>query len=323
MPLPFFGFSFLISIAIIIGTFFMRLLRLGGIAKPARVHVYPGQRTVRVVTSVFIISAIIVVSLNVYFRITHYASVDHHNSVNVAGSYITDCVPIEEPFLSNRMVVLRLDDVQARSWSTVNRHLMQDALDRGMPIVAGVIPKDIASDFAMSSFLIKNNCNIEIAIHGYTHHIDLDYIAQDGEFSRLTADEARTRLHKAIDETSLFVDTPIRTFIPPQNQISAEAQGVLHEFGLTYLTSEGNGVYDYDAKTWGGISADSVVETCEQRFTAGDQLCVIMLHPQEFSNDNLQVDEEKYREYIKLLDLIEGMNVNVVRFSDVPPEMLK
>lgn len=322
MPLPFFGFSFLISIAIIVVSFFLRLVHLGMPTQPAEVHVYPRQQSTHVVTSLLIVLSILAISMSVYFKITHVASSDHYNNVNLATHYVSDCAPIPEPTLHDRMVILRLDDVQAHSWSSVNIRMMEDALVRDMPIVAGVIPKDIENDFRMMSFLMKQNCNIEIAVHGYTHHIDLGYYAEHGEFYGLSKSEAETKLRAALNEVRPLIDTPVVTFIPPQNQISAEAHAVLSEFGITHLSSEGTGVYDYDAKTWGGVSALEVAHECEKRFEVGDKLCVIMLHPQEFSNKDLQVDEEKYREYIKLLDLLETMQVSVVRFNDVTPEML-
>lgn len=322
MPLPFFGFSFLISIAIILVSFFLRLVHLGMPTQPAEVHIYPRQRTTHVATSLLIIFSIFAVSMSVYFKITHVASSDHHNNVNLATHYVADCVPIPEPLLHDRMVVLRLDDVQAHSWSSVNIRMMEDTLARNMPIVAGVIPKGIEDDFRMMSFLMKQNCNIEIAIHGYTHHIDQGYNVGYGEFYTLSRVEAEAKLRAALDEVHPLIDTPVVTFIPPQNQISAEAHAVLSEFGITHLSSEGAGVYDYDTKTWDGVPALDVAHACEKRFETGDKLCVIMLHPQEFSNKDLQVDEEKYREYIKLLDLLETMKVSVVRFNDVTPEML-
>ncbi len=322
MPLPFFGFSFLISIAIIVVSFFLRLVHLGMPAQPAEVQVYPRQRTTHVVTSLLIILTIFAVSMSVYFKITHVASSDHHNNVNLATHYVSECAPIPEPLLHDRMVVLRLDDVQAHSWSSVNIRMMEDALVRHMPIVAGVIPKGIEDDFRMMSFLMKENCNIEIAIHGYTHGIGGEYSATYGEFYGLSKAEAEVRLRAALDEVRPLTSMPIVTFIPPQNQISAEAHSVLSEFGITHLSSEGKGVYDYDASTWNNVPALEVAHECEKRFDAGDKLCVIMLHPQEFSNKELQVDEEKYREYTKLLDLLETMQVSVVRFNDVTPEML-
>ena len=323
MPLPFFGFSFLISIAIIVVHSFVRIVQLG---KPAmRLPVPPKARAegVRALTALATIGIVVFLSTNVYMQVVRFASTNHYNNMSVIEHYLTDCTYTVDPTMHNRMVILRLDDVQAFSWSEVNIRIMEDTLAHNMPIVAGVIPKDINTDFRMVSFLNKHNCNIEIALHGYTHHIDLDYIAEDGEFHSLTANEARERLRKALAEISLVIGSPVRTFIPPQNQISSEAARVLPEFGITHLSSEGSGVYDYDAKTWGGISALEVVEACEQRFATGDPLCVIMLHPQEFSDAQMHVDEEKYREYLKLLELLEEIDVSIVRFTDVPTDMLK
>ncbi len=323
MPLPFFGFSFLISIAIIAVHFVVRIARLGQSVLRLPVPPKPRAQGVRMITALAIIGVVSLLSTNVYAQVVRFASTNHYNNMSVIEHYLTDCTNTIDPSIHDRMVVLRLDDVQAFSWDEVNIRMMEDTLARGMPIVAGTIPKDINTDFKMVSFLNKHNCNIEVALHGYTHHIDLDYIAQDGEFHSISADEARIRLRKAIAEIGTVIDTPIRSFIPPQNQISAEAKRVLPEFGITHLSSEGNDMYDYDAKTWGGISAIEVIETCEQRFAKGDQLCVIMLHPQEFSDEHMHVDEEKYHEYTKLLELLGEIDVSVVRFSDVPPEMLK
>lgn len=323
MPLPFFGFSFLISIAIVAVHFFVRIMGFGKPALKLPVPPKPRAEGVRTITALVVIATVFMLSINVYAQVVRFASTNHYSNMSVIEHYLTDCTSTIDPSVHDRMVILRLDDVQAFSWNEVNMRIMEDTLARGMPIVAGTIPKDINTDFKMVSFLNKHNCNIEVALHGYTHHIDLDYIAQDGEFHNLTAEEARVRLRKAIAEISTVIDTPVSTFIPPQNQISAEAKRVLPEFGITHLSSEGDDMYDYDAKTWGGISALQVVETCEQRFAMGDTVCVIMLHPQEFSDEHMHVDEKKYREYTKLLELLEEIDVSVVRFRDVPPEMLK
>jgi predicted deacetylase len=322
MPIPFFGFSFLISIAIIVVSFFMRLLRFDMPAQPAEIVVYPKQHTTRIFTSLFIIASVLVVSVSVYLKIVHVASIDHRNTVNLAGHYMGECTPIPEPILHDRMVVLRLDDVQAHSWSSVNIRMMEDALARNMPVVAGVIPKDIENDFPVLSFLSRQECNVEIAFHGYTHHIERNGVQYNNEFATLSANEARTRLQAAIDEMRMVTQVPITTFIPPENVISADAHGVLSEFGILHLSSEGKGVFDYDTTTWEGVPAVDVVHACEERFAMGDRLCVIMLHPQEFSNTDMRVDEQKYQEFSKLLDLLETMEVSVVRFSDVSTEML-
>ena len=285
-------------------------------------------------TASIIIISILLLTLLTYIFSVRFAVEHHRNNMIMAEHYFVDCKQNVTPQIAHRMIVLRLDDVQADSWSVINERIIEDALKHRMPIVAGVIPKNISKDFRIESLLWRERCNIEIALHGYTHTPTVDSSlyaegtnpedsAKVGEFGLLTADEARVMLTDGFNEVSALSGYHIETFIPPQNQISPEAQSVLIEFGITHLSSEGKGMYDYDSKTWGGTRADHAIAECEMTFDSGDPLCVIMLHPQDFSTSDMQIDTVRYAEYLKLLDTIKEMDVSVVRFSDLSYELIE
>jgi peptidoglycan/xylan/chitin deacetylase (PgdA/CDA1 family) len=201
---------------------------------------------------------------------------------------------------------------------------MLDALQNGMPIVAGVIPKDIGTDHVLQRFLWNQHCNVEVALHGYDHAGGSDYDEAIGEFGEIDAVSAEQKIRTGVAEIHRAVGTPIpiTTFIPPQNNISPAGAAVLEQMNFDVLSKSGIGPYDYDAKTWNYeedtlIRAVSIMEKCDETFAKGDPLCVIMLHPQDFAAPDGTLDAELYREYQTLLTLLSLTNTSVVRFSDV------
>ncbi len=245
------------------------------------------------------------------------------NSRTSMLAFASTLIPCDEidvaPGANN--VILRLDDVQAYGWSDISMRMMKDSISRDMPIVAGVIPKGIEEDYQLVRFLERESCNIEFALHGYDHGAISDFDEVIGEFEKLNYTDASHKLSVGIDEVKHISESPIVTFIPPQNRISIEATAALGEYNL-FLSKSGNGYYDYDAKTWNyddnvSVSAIDVIKTCNETFASGDDLCVIMLHPQDFLDAEGNFTESKYQEYIKLLELIKTSEFTTVRFSDM------
>ena len=324
MPTPFLGLSFLISVIIIVINFIIKLF----------VHIFPKlitnteffskHKSLKIIGSFIIIFVVLSMSLKTYFEIFNAATQEEHSNFSYIDNYIIGCTPIEKEPLKDKLVILRLDDVQATNWNMVSIQMMEDAIARDMPIVAGTIPDKIHEDFRMVSYLKKQSCNIEIAIHGYTHNTNGNVSpALTGEFSHLNATEARERLTAGKKELSDLSDTPLVTFIPPQNEISTEASSVLFEFGITYLSDKGTSMYDYDASTWDGSTAKDAISDCNEVFANGENLCVIMLHPQDFSTADMKIDYDRYTEYTKLLNTLENIDVSVIRFNEITIDMLK
>jgi hypothetical protein len=249
---------------------------------------------------------------------------EHNSTYAMAQSYLTECSPLDRPYQDNQhQVILRLDDVQAYGWRDVAIRMMDDTVAAGFPIVAGVIPKDVGTDPILIDFFNEHHCNVEVSLHGYDHSVYSDYDDRGGEFAFLSANEARAKLSAGMAELKDLPHEPVVSFIPPQNQVSTGTEAVLAEFGITHISAEGRGRFDYDAATWhftsnSFVTADEVMRRCLETFARGDNLCVIMLHPQDFITSDNQLDLTRYHEYEWLLSDLKRRHLNVVRFSDVP-----
>ncbi len=321
MTPPIAGLSFAISLVIIV---------LGAVWHVIAVafHVDTRQQSlptaVRILAGVSIVLVFLLSGMILLFTTISFAVGHHNNNRAVLADFTSDCEPRPHQVLGDRLVILRLDDVQAYTWRDISIRMMEDGLTRGMPTVAGVIAQNLATDSVLTRFLRQHGCNLEIALHGYDHGashplaVDSSY----AEFKDLTEVEARRRIERALTEFSRALPKqPIRTFIPPENQVSTATRRVLPELGLLYLSSAGTSTYDYDTKTWNFINneyvyAYSVIRDCEARFTAGHRLCIIMLHPQDYATDHA-LDTDRYRDYLWLLDDIQQRNMQVVTFTDL------
>ncbi len=246
---------------------------------------------------------------------------NEENNIKLVGDALYECKPINIPN-SDKYVILRLDDVQAYGWTDISIKMMHDALQRDQTIVAGVIPINIKSDKRIVDFFKKYDCNVEIAIHGYDHNIGENSDYTTGEFAFLNEEEAKERLVLAKNELhKISAQKPV-TFIPPNNQLSEGARDAIQNEILPIISSEGKNYFDYNASTWNFVTksfigADEVIANCENSFNQGDNLCIIMLHPQDFSNSDLSINEDHYNEFIKILDYIESNNIPAITFKEI------
>ena len=231
-----------------------------------------------------------------------------------------DC-PIATPIpKGTNAAILRLDDVQAYYLTDTSIRMMDDARERGLPIVAGVIPKNIQNDTTVVDYLKEHHCDIEIAVHGFDHQSVLVDTVEHGEYAFLTTTEALQRTREALQALMGLTQTQPLTFIPPYNELSSQARAVLTELGLPIISSLGEKTYDFDTGTWdfataSFVGAEEVIETCLTKFANNDSLCVIMLHPQDYTKADGTVDEERYQEYTKLLTELQKRNIMVTRFD--------
>lgn len=246
---------------------------------------------------------------------------NEENNVKLVKDALYVCQPINLP-QSDKYVILRLDDVQAYGWTDISIRMMNDALEKGDSITAGVIPKSIDTDKRVVEFFKKHGCNVEIAIHGYDHGIGEYSNDFNGEFALLTEVEAKERLDLSMIEIAKISEQKPVTFIPPNNQLSEGAKQAIQNEIFPIISGEGKNYYDYDASTWNFItdsfvSADKVISDCESTFSEGKNVCVIMLHPQDFSNQDLSTNEDRYKEYIKVLEYIESNKIPAITFKEI------
>lgn len=316
---PVAGISFIISVIILVVGIGVRQLSLV-LHSSNDVRFTPAYARKKIMISWFIF--LIFTSIYVWslvFLLGQIPKYGNHGIVTLVESFIPcEAVPSAQ---SEFNVILRLDDVQAYGWSDVSMQMMKDAHVYNFPIVAGIIPKNISEEPRLVHFLRRNACNIEFALHGYDHGEISDYVAVVGEFQEINYTDAIDKLQAGKKEIATIGPVSVVTFIPPQNMISVEGELALRDENL-YLSKTGNSYFDIDAKTWSyeyqePISATEVMRDCQRSYSAGDNLCVIMLHPQDYVDSEGVLDMKKYEEYRKLLHLVSRSEVAVVRFSDM------
>ncbi|MGB4834386.1 MAG: DUF2334 domain-containing protein [Candidatus Moraniibacteriota bacterium] len=227
------------------------------------------------------------------------------------------------PHTDTPLVVLRLDDVQANAWSETSRLLLSSTIERGIPMVAGVIPKGLFQDVEMANFLQRERCNLEIALHGWDHgRNQAETSGTPAEFQYASRAQAMALLKKGTSQLERITDEKITTFVPPNNIASAETISALQTLGFTVTSSEGNGVFDYTAPTYDFntkeiVSIEHILTLCERNFS-GSKPCIIMFHPQEYSKTdqvpNLTVIQEHF---IGLLDALDKRGVDYVTLHEL------
>lgn len=270
--------------------------------------------------SIFIILGLFFLAASAAQAIVQRLLNSDQNNLVIVDDIINPCLPFSIQ-TSERMYVLRLDDVQAFSWSDITNRIISYSLNRGFPIVAGIIPKNLNEDSDLQYFLRKNSCNIEMALHGWDHGlISSDGDAGVAEFETLTKEAAQERIENGQAVLESLTEETIVTFIPPQNRISIPAKEALYETGFQVISSEGKGLYDYKAATWNYgsdsfVTFSEIITKCDTAFETTN-LCVIMIHPQDFlAEDTTIINRSKYNEFIKLIDYLSTHDADVITFK--------
>lgn len=229
------------------------------------------------------------------------------------------CVPVVSS-VSDRTVVLRIDDIQAYAWGETSQKMITDASMRGIPLTLGVIPLGLNEDVELVSFLKANACRVEFGLHGLTHHRGED--AELPEFGIATKEEALVSIKEGQEILKTVSTEPVVTWIPPLNVHSEGTIEALDQLGFTHLSSEGKGALDYDSATFSYdtdslLSPEKVVNSCKEAFEKSTH-CIVMLHPQDFA-DGLIHNQEKYkRYYLDLLDAFFREGFTFARMKDIP-----
>ena len=229
------------------------------------------------------------------------------------------CEPILSA-LSDKTIVLRVDDVQAFAWRETSMKMITDAATRNIPLTLGIIPLGLIDDVELVSFLKYNSCIVELGLHGLTHNAPEG--AETPEFGTYSKEEALLKITEGQRLVTSITSDPIVSWIPPLNIQSEGTIAALKELGFTHLSAEGDGAFDMDAFTYSYeshvlVSPDTVIEKCKKTFETSKH-CVIVLHPQDFA-DGLIHDDEKYNKYyLGLLDALAQEGVTFARLKDLP-----
>ncbi len=239
------------------------------------------------------------------------------------------CIPqvhIPTNLEGKKLVVLRLDDVQGYTWRDISIKIIQDAYKFNAPIVAWVIPKGLEEDLTIMKFLKRENCNIEIAMHGWDHFGTWMTGAQSQyltEFWNIDFAEAHDRIIMAKEVLERLSGKPIMTFIPPFNIASKDAVQAIFAAGIQVISSIWTGAYDYHSSTYNFdkkriVPVSQVLQSCEDVFSK-NWLCVIMMHPQDFANSDKTLDQTAYNDnYLAMLQtLTKDPDVTFVTFESL------
>jgi hypothetical protein len=285
----------------------------GGFTTLFHLAILLGRMPREKVLSVFVIIIISFVTLRVGAKSIYDAY--NHSPIQEIVSQVPGCQEVILPE-SNNLVVLRLDDVQAFAWRDISIEMMRDAIDRNMKINAVTIPIHLNTDKILVNFLKANQCNIELVLHGY------DNTSEPPEFAFLTQEQATQKIDLGLAELSQITTSKINFFVPPENSYSPGVSLAIKAKQMR-VSAEGRGYYDYSATTYDFThnklhDLEHVIAKCDARI-AIDNICIVMLHPQDFADDAGQKDNQKYTTYLGLLEYLKQKNYRIVTFSELPP----
>lgn len=205
---------------------------------------------------------------------------------------------------NKKYIILRLDDVQSSYLKDLTIKMLNEWFNRKMPFTLAVIPLELENDPQMLSYLKGNNCNIEIAQHGFNNRNDI------AEFQDLPESVASNKLEQWLKILNEITDQKIITFIPPENIYSTGTAISAKKKKFKIISWEWNALFDYSAATYNFDTlklntVDYVINQCEEEIVRKG-FSIIMIHPQDYVDENGKEDPAKYKEYIKLLDTLEN-----------------
>jgi hypothetical protein len=240
------------------------------------------------------------------------------NNGKILGEMTYKCKPVKEAY-SDKKIILRLDDIQAFAYSEISQMMIEDSISRKMKLVLGVIPYNLTQDAFITNVLKKNNCNLELALHGWDHSISPETGVY--EFEDMDEAEAASKIKEGKSILEQIGGQPVVTFIPPGNLISSSTKKVLKQEGIKYLSGDTeSSIYGIDATTYDFQSKklndnSDILNKCDERFSK-NKFCVIVIHPQDYLTDD-KIDEDKYSQFINLLDEFRNEQVLSITFNSL------
>lgn len=224
--------------------------------------------------------------------------------------------------LTERSIVLRMDDVQAYSWRNVSINLTDTVLANNMSITLSVIPDGMDDDVILRNYLVEKSkdSRIEIAQHGFRHTLH--------EFLNLSIKDENSTMTSGLDimENSLRV-RPV-TFVPPYNEYDNNTTVVMSELGFGIISS---GMDDYGRvnnitsfgfntetkdRDVGLAPIDIILSECNNSLQERN-ICVVMIHVQDYVGKDGKMDNTKYAEFVKLLEGLKSLNAKSTTFKDL------
>lgn len=283
-----------------------------------------------IISSFAIIIAVLLLGIVAMVSIIVTGLSHSHNSntlfSSVRNAWCTQKIESRTFSKNDKIVVLRLDDVQAFAWSEIAMKMIRDAYKYDAPIVAWIIPKTLPEDRELTNFLKREHCNIEVALHGWDHSwkaSKLPWVEFETEFWNISYKDAKERIGSGIDLLKKYNNGKApHTFVPPYNLISTWAIRAARELWIKVISSIGTGTYDYHTTTYNFdkrriVPVAAILDDCNIIFET-NPICVIMMHPQDYSKDENKLDEWLYRNYyVHLLEELQKNNIQFATFEEL------
>lgn len=222
--------------------------------------------------------------------------------------------------------ILRLDDVQASLWGEACVRIINDTLSRNLSLSIAVIPDRDSpkTDEVMECIREhKDDPHLEITQHGFNHSYS--------EYDNISENETRLKTMKGLRKLYQDYDVSPVTFIPPNNEDNSNnniTPDTLWDMGFRIISTSGDLHYAGDILDVGHNAATTeytggnltdpgqIIRQCEKDFKK-QNLSVIMIHPQDFVNNNRTLNESKYANYLELLNELNYTGAQSITFRDM------
>jgi hypothetical protein len=287
------------------------LVILGGVSiKKKLVKPKRGRPKKKRERKVLIISLIMLIFICIYLTYSIIKNPLIKESIILEEQNFYKC-EIKYNQIAEKNIIIRIDDIQANYYSDIQKRMIDTLREKEITAVLGVIPMNLVDDKIITKLLLRNKCNLEIALHGYNH--------KNAEFQNLTYSESIIKLNKGLEVLNYF-NKEIITFIPPENLYSDESKRAILDKGFLVISDEYGGTNESSTYTYNWInnsivSLDLIKKECGFKFNKSG-ICVIIVHPQDYITNN-KIDEDKYNQFTSLLDWIKEENINTINYRDL------
>ena len=239
--------------------------------------------------------------------------------------------PVTEP-----TVIFRLDDIQSGFLEDTQLAIMRTFEARDVALTIGVIGNSFSYSDTLNSIMSNLGEKGEVACHSMTH----------SDFTSLSLDEQKKELSDCRDKLmTSFPGKEINTFIPPYNEFNNDTLEAMREESYSILSSKSTnysipngscynegGNFDEDdivdlpvGASTGGFGSTLVLQSAQTVFDQiekqlkdnGQNWSVVMMHPQEFSTAEYEVDMDAIATLNELIDMCESSGYEMVTFSQL------
>ena len=249
--------------------------------------------------------------------------------------------PVTEP-----TVIFMLDDIQSYDLEPTQLEIMRTFQARDVALTIGVIADSLVDSLYVDSsqhsdelYSIMSNLGDkgEVACHSMYDH---------SNFTSLPLNEQKDELSDCRDNLMvLFPGKEINTFIRPYNEFNDDTLEAMREESYSILSSKSTnysipngscynegGNFDEDdivdlpvGASTGGFGSTLVLQSAQTVFDQinnqldynGQNWSVVMMHPQEFSTAEYEVDMDAIATLNELIDMCESSGYEMVTFSQL------